>query len=126
MQGAAAFARARSVVITLEDARAATHLVASLRSFYPHLPIQVAAPDLPTQDRMRALGAANVICTSVEGNIQLGQEMLRAAGVAEPAIDMLVETLRKSDYALVRSARQSRHDPGDRLGGMTVSEAGGR
>ncbi len=105
MRGAAAFAKARSVVITLEDTKAAIRLVEALSGFYPHLPIQIAVPDLPTQDRIRAMGAAEAICTSVEGNIQLGQRMLRAAGVVEPAIDTLVQALRESDYALVRSAR---------------------
>jgi glutathione-regulated potassium-efflux system protein KefB len=102
MQGAAAFAKAKSVVITLDDVDAATRLVVALRNFYPHLPIQVAAPDLPTRDRLRALGAAEVVCTNVEGGLQLGEGMLRAAGAAEPDIDALVEALRDSDYALVR------------------------
>jgi CPA2 family monovalent cation:H+ antiporter-2 len=106
MQGAAAFAKAKAVVITLEDIDAATRLVSALRKFYPHLPIQVAAPDLPTQDRLRALGAADVVCTGVEGNIQLGEEMLRAAGVVETDIEALVTALRASDYALLRKVRR--------------------
>ena len=106
MQGAAAFAKARSVVITLEDTGAATRLVEALHGFYPQLPIQIAAPDLPTQDRWREIGAAEVVCTSVEGNIQLGQEMLRAAGLADSVIAELLESLRQDDYALVRSARR--------------------
>jgi voltage-gated potassium channel Kch len=110
MQGAAAFAKAKSVVITLEDIDRAVRLVTALRNFYPHLPIQIAAPDLPTQDRLRALGAADVVCTSVEGSLQLGEEMLRAAGVAEPGIEALVKALRASDYAVIRAMRQDGRD----------------
>ncbi len=117
MQGAAAFAKARSVVITLEDTDAATRLVEALHGFYPQLPIQIAAPDLPTQDRLRAIGAAEVVCTSVEGNIQLGQEMLRAAGLADSVIAELIDGLRDNDYALVRSARRrGEAETGDGVG----------
>ncbi len=114
MQGAAAFAKARSVVVTLEDQAAAARLVVALRKFYPHLPIQIAAPDLPTQDRLRGLGAAEVVCTGIEGNIQLGQEMLRAASLADPVIAELINGLRDNDYALLRSARRrGEAAPGD-------------
>jgi glutathione-regulated potassium-efflux system protein KefB len=102
MQGAAAFAKAKSVVVTLEDMAAATHLVSQLRQFYPHLPIQLAAPDLSTQDAMRRLGVSDALCTAIEGDLQLGEAMLRSAGVAAPDIESLTAALRHSDYALIR------------------------
>jgi glutathione-regulated potassium-efflux system protein KefB len=104
MQGAAAFAKARSVVVTLETLRDAERLVGELRQFYPHVPIQLAAPDLRAQDVMRRLGVADVVCTSVEGNLQLGEAMLRAAGVAQSDIEELAVALRQNDYALLRDA----------------------
>jgi CPA2 family monovalent cation:H+ antiporter-2 len=102
MQGAATFAKAKSVVVTLEDMAAATHLVSQLRQFYPHLPIQLAAPDLSTQDAMRRLGVSDALCTAIEGDLQLGEAMLRSAGVAAPDIESLTAALRHSDYALIR------------------------
>ena len=111
MQGAAAFARARSVVVTLEDMAAATRLVGQLRQFYPHLPVQLAAPDLPTQDAMRRLGVTDAVCTAVEGSLQLGEAMLRSAGVAEPDIESLIAALRHGDYALIRGVGTPTGDP---------------
>jgi CPA2 family monovalent cation:H+ antiporter-2 len=110
MQGAAAFAKARSEVVTPEDMDAAARLVRQQRHHYPHLPIQLAAPDLASQDAMRALGVADALCTSVEGNLQLGEAMLRAAGVTTRDITSLVETLRQDDYALIRRVGRT-NDP---------------
>ncbi len=104
MQGAAAFARATAVAVTLEDMGAAGRLVEELRAFYPYLPIHMATPDLATRDAMRARGVAEAVCTIVEGNLQLGGSVLSAAGVAQEDIDELIEDFRRDDYALLRTA----------------------
>ena len=110
MQGAAAFAKAKSVVVTLEDMEAAKRLVEHIQTFYPHLPIQLAAPDLPTQDAMRAIGVKDAICTGIEGNLQLAGTMLRTVGVPKEDIDELIETLRKGDYAMIRGGWKVQHE----------------
>jgi voltage-gated potassium channel Kch len=104
MQGAAAFARATAVAVTLEDMGAAGRLVEELRAFYPYLPIHMATPDLTTRDAMRARGVAKAVCTIVEGNLQLGGSVLSAAGVAQEDIDALIDDFRRDDYALLRAA----------------------
>ncbi len=103
MQGAAAFARASAVVVTLEDMRAAGHLVEELRNFYPYLPIHMTTPDLATRDAMRARGVAEAVCNLVEGNLQLGGSVLSTAGVVQEDIDQLIEDFRRDDYALLRN-----------------------
>jgi glutathione-regulated potassium-efflux system protein KefB len=119
MQGTAAFAKAKSVVVTLDDPHAAERLIGELRAFYRETPIQVAAPDLPSQDAMRRLGVAEAICTSVEGSLQLGEAMLRVAGVAEHDIEVLAEALRRNDYALLRESVEAsrRGSPEPEVGG---------
>lgn len=102
MQGAAAFARATAVVVTLEDMNAAARLVEELANFYPYLPIHMATPDLASRDAMRARGVAEAVCNRVEGNLQLGGSMLRSAGVLQRDIDQLIENFRRDDYALLR------------------------
>ncbi len=102
MQGAAAFAQAKAVVVTLEDMQAAARLVEELANFYPHLPIHMATPDLATRDAMRARGVAEAVCNLVEGNLQLGGSMLSTAGVVQEDIDLLIEDFRRDDYALLR------------------------
>jgi voltage-gated potassium channel Kch len=102
MQGAAAFARATAVVVTLEDMRAAGQLVEELRTFYPYLPIHMATPDLATRDAMRARGVADAVCNLVEGNLQLGGSVLGTAGVVQEDVDRLIEDFRRDDYALLR------------------------
>ena len=102
MQGAAAFARARAVVVTLEDMQAAARLVEELVNFYPHLPIHMATPDLATRDAMRARGATKAFCNMVEGNLFLGGSVLSTAGVVQEDIEQLIEDFRRDDYALLR------------------------
>jgi voltage-gated potassium channel Kch len=102
MQGAAAFARATAVVVTLEDMGAAGRLVDELRTFHPSLPIHMATPDLVTRDDMRARGVAEAVCAIVEGNLQLGGSVLSTAGVVQEDIDRLIEDFRRDDYALLR------------------------
>ena len=102
MQGAAAFARATAVVVTLEDMRAAGQLVEELRTFYPYLPIHMATPDLATRDAMRAKGVAEAVCIVLEGNLQLGGFVLGTAGVVQEDIDRLIDDFRRDDYALLR------------------------
>ncbi len=104
MHGVAAFARAKVIVVALEDIEKAARLVEHLRSFYPHLAIQMAAQDLATQNRMREMGVMDVICTQVEGGLQLGQTMLHAAGVSDTDIDDLSHALRIDDYAAIRDS----------------------
>jgi len=104
MQGAAAFARATAVVVTLEDLLAAARLVEEIGNFYPYLPIHMATPDLATRDAMRAKGVAEAVCDLVEGNLQLGGSVLRSAGVVQSDIDHLIEDFRRDDYALLRGA----------------------
>lgn len=109
MQGAAAFARATSVVVTLEDMRAAGCLVEELRTVYPYLPIHMATPDLATRDAMRAKGVAEAVCVVLEGNLQLGGSVLGTAGVVQEDIDRLIDDFRRDDYALLRGvAAESR------------------
>lgn len=102
MQGAAAFARATAVVVTLEDMQAAARLVEELVTFYPHLPLHMATPDLATRDAMRARGVAEAVCNIVEGNLQLGGSVLGTAGVDQVDIGLLIEDFRRDDYALLR------------------------
>lgn len=102
MQGAAAFAKATAVAVTLEDMRAAGRLVEELRSFYPSLPIHMTTPDLATRDAMRDKGVAEAVCNIIEGNLILGGSLLSAAGVLQEDIDQLIEDFRRDDYALLR------------------------
>ncbi len=114
MQGAAAFARATAVVVTLEDMQAAARLVEELVTFYPHLPLHMATPDLATRDAMRARGVAEAVCNIVEGNLQLGGSVLGTAGVDQVDIDLLIEDFRRDDYALLRGIAAV---PGNRAAG---------
>lgn len=102
MQGAAALATARAVVLSLEDMDRAEKLVDYLHTFYPNVPVLMAVPSLSDQNRMRAKGVQQVVCTQVEGGLQLGQQLLEAAGTGATEVGQLVEQLRENDYSLIR------------------------
>ena len=102
MQGAAALATARAVVLSLEDMERAEKLIDYLRTFYPNVPVLMAVQTLLDRDRMRSKGVQQVVCMPVEGGLQLGQEMLETAGAGASEVELLVEQLRNDDYALIR------------------------
>ena len=83
--------RAQAVVVTLDDPAAAERLVAAVSHAWPQLPVYARARDRLHADRLRQLGAAEVIAETVEASLQLGGLALQGAGLPDEAVMQRLE-----------------------------------
>ncbi|WP_370154485.1 cation:proton antiporter [Ferrovibrio sp.] len=83
--------RAQAVVVTLDDPAAAERLVAAVSHAWPQLPVYARARDRLHADRLRQLGATEVIAETVEASLQLGGLALQGAGLPDEAVMQRLE-----------------------------------
>ena len=94
--------RARLVVITLDNYKAAEGVVRTMKRLYPDVPLHVRVRDWPDADHFTKLGASHAIPETVEASLRLGASALEAAGVGEEERRTLFEYLREGDYEKLR------------------------
>jgi voltage-gated potassium channel Kch len=102
MQGAASIAKAKLVVVMIEEPDQAGRIAEQIRGFYPSVLIYVAVPDLVTRDLLRQRGISDAIATTTEGNLLLASRVLKDTGMSDDDVEQLVGDFRKDDYALLR------------------------
>ena len=95
---AAAAARAKMVVITIDHSAVASRIVSALRASYPDLPIYVRARDQKHVRSLEKIGASEVVSEAAESSLQLGGIVLRSLDVSLDEITSLIETYRDDDY----------------------------
>ncbi|WP_300296912.1 cation:proton antiporter [Ferrovibrio sp.] len=88
--------RAQAMVVTLDDAAAAGHLVATAHRAWPHLPVFARARDHGHAGHLRKLGATQVIAEAAEASLQLGALALEQAGLPEDAVRQRLERARSA------------------------------
>lgn len=88
--------RAQAMVVTLDDAAAAGHLVATAHRAWPHLPVFARARDHGHAEHLRKLGATQVIAEAAEASLQLGALALEQAGLPEDAVRQRLERARSA------------------------------
>lgn len=74
---------ALAVVVTMDDPEAAEHVVASVRRHWPALPIYARARDLPHAERLKSIGATEVVPETLDSSLHLGLHILRGLGATE-------------------------------------------
>ncbi|WP_421779871.1 monovalent cation:proton antiporter-2 (CPA2) family protein [Kiloniella litopenaei] len=94
--------RARLVVVTLDNYKAAEGVVRTMKRHYPDVPLHVRVRDWPDADHFTELGASHAIPETVEASLRLGASALEAAGVGEEERRTLFEYLREGDYEKLR------------------------
>ena len=96
---AAGLARAKAVVVVLDNREATSRLVEALRERDKELPIFARAHDLKHAQALEAQGATYAMPEAVEGSLLLGAAILE--GVGEPAaeVDALVAEFRAERYS---------------------------
>ena len=94
---------AGAVVITLADFHGLEKVASTVATFYPAVPRHALAHHLEDQDKVLALGVRTATPEVAEGSLHLGREVLLESGVSEEVADDLVESLRRDNYALLRS-----------------------
>lgn len=86
--------RALAVVVTMDDMAAARHVVRSLRSEFPALPLIARARDGEHARSLVEAGASEVIPEALEAALQMGLHVLVRVGVDADAGEQMVEAER--------------------------------
>ncbi|HHG90680.1 MAG TPA: hypothetical protein ENJ90_09425 [Devosia sp.] len=98
---AAGAGRARGAVITLDQEKTASRVVAALRDNYPDLPIYVRARDRQHSNRLEQAGATEMVFEAAEASLQLGSIVLASLDVSSDDIVSIINNYREDDYALL-------------------------
>ena len=101
---------ALSLVVTLDDSRAAGRVLAIVRNAWPNLQTFVRARDEAHAAELAQMGASLVVPETVESSLQLAGHVLRAAGTPREAVNQLIEQLRDSEFLPVPSPVQESAD----------------
>ena len=86
--------RARAIVVTMDDSAAARHVVLSLRSEFPSLPLIARARDAEHGRQLVEAGASEVIPEALEAALQMGVHVLARVGVDAETGERLIEAER--------------------------------
>jgi K+:H+ antiporter len=89
--------RARSFVVTVNNARAAERMVAAARKIRPDALVFARAADAAHAARLVALGAVSVIPETVEASLQLAARLLEGLDLPEEAVAQRVAQMRASE-----------------------------
>jgi CPA2 family monovalent cation:H+ antiporter-2 len=87
--------RAAALVVTMDNATAAEHVVTTARRNCPDLPVYARARDGAHAARLSTLGATHVIPETIEASLQLSELVLIGAGVPDNAARQLIESRRQ-------------------------------
>lgn len=99
---AAGLARARAVVITCADSGSAERVLHQVRQLRADLPVIVRAVDDRSVDRLKKLGATEVIPEVLEGSLMVAALTLGRLGVPDERIQTYIDEARSSHYAPLR------------------------
>ncbi len=102
--GGAGLSDASAVVVTLEDPHLAEKVIRSVRLLAPSVPVFSRAADFKAEAALMESGVTRVVPQAPEAAIQLGAAVLQGVGVADSELETLIESVRRNDYALLRSA----------------------
>ncbi len=94
--------QAQILVVAISDPEATRRIVHMARERYPELPILVRTRYVSETDRLRALGASEVIPEEFETSVALFARVLDRVGVPKNLIFREVEAVRQEDYEVLR------------------------
>lgn len=91
-------ARARLVVISIDQRETVLQAVSLLHDLAPHLPVVARARDLETSARLRQAGAIHAYPEGIEASLRLGAAALQELDIASEEIDRLIQEIRDRGY----------------------------
>ncbi|NOZ10953.1 MAG: potassium transporter KefC [Gammaproteobacteria bacterium] len=98
---AAGVADARLVVVSIDNLGATEHVVSSLHSIFPDIPVFVRGHDLMRCRELKALGAHLTVSETLEASAELARVALLHIGAEEPEIEDALEHFRKDYYGRI-------------------------
>jgi len=107
---AAGINRARAVVVTYGDQPSAEKALQVINALHPGLPVVVRAQDDSQIERLKSLGASEVVPEVLEGGLMLATQMLAQLGVPVERAMEQVRAVRAERYASLRSFYRGESD----------------
>jgi CPA2 family monovalent cation:H+ antiporter-2 len=99
---AAGGARAKALVISYADNRAAMKILHIVQESYPQLPVIVRTVDDTNMEALRAAGATEVVPEILEGSLMLASHALMLLGVPLNRVVKRIRIFREQRYKLFR------------------------
>lgn len=99
---AAGCARAKALVISYADNRAAMKILHIIQESYPQLPVIVRTVDDSNMEKLRAAGAAEVVPEILEGSLMLASHALMLLGVPLNRVVKRIRMFREERYKLFK------------------------
>ena len=99
---AAGCARAKALVISYADNRAAMKILHIVQESYPQLPVIVRTVDDSNMEKLRAAGAAEVVPEILEGSLMLASHALMLLGVPLNRVVKRIRMFREERYKLFK------------------------
>lgn len=99
---AAGGARAKALVISYADNRAAMKILHIVQENYPHLPVIVRTVDDSNMEILREAGAAEVVPEILEGSLMLASHALMLMGVPLNRVVKRIRLFREERYKLFK------------------------
>jgi CPA2 family monovalent cation:H+ antiporter-2 len=112
---AAGIARARAVVITYAEQALAERGLGAVRTLRPGIPVIVRAQDDTQIERLKSLGASEVVPEVLEGSLMLAAQTLTEIGVPLERALARVRAVRAERYASLRAFYRGESDRLQRL-----------
>ncbi|MCW8993748.1 MAG: NAD-binding protein, partial [Gammaproteobacteria bacterium] len=94
--------KASALVVTMDNASAAEHVVKVVHAEWPHLAIVARARDAEHASRLLDCGAAEVIMETIEASLQLSGRILQLVGTPEEVSHRRIDAQREQELAAVR------------------------
>ena len=95
---AAGAAKAKMVVVAMDDPAHFDRLVPLVKQYYPNLPVHARAKDRRHCADLITQGASTAISETLETSLRLSEEILQGNGVAEEDIESVIEAFRNDYY----------------------------
>ncbi len=99
---AAGSARAKALIISYADNRAAMKILHIVQENYPHLPVIVRTVDDSNMEALREAGAAEVVPEILEGSLMLASHALMLLGVPLHRVVKRIRLFREERYQLFK------------------------
>ena len=108
---AAGVDRARALVITYIEPRAALHVLHHVRELNPNLPVIVRTLDDSYLEQLQSAGAVAVVPEILEGSLILATQTLLSAGATPQNVLAFIAEQRRGRYDLLRQHFDEESDP---------------
>ncbi|MDB5762217.1 MAG: potassium transporter [Herminiimonas sp.] len=97
---------AAAIVVTMDQAGTAQHIVGAVRREYPHVPLFARARDERHAVELKQAGATLAVPETLESGLQLCAFILQTVGIPEETVERVVETERERRISILQGGAE--------------------